>query len=211
MSNLDDINELGLQLHMQILAGDLLASSKIAELFLPLLSRGLHRKYHSLPDSQLAAAAAADAIMQYLANPPKFDPERGKLFSYLWMSAQGDLLNRIKQEKRIENRQVEEKVVEFRPLVAEKYITANQDPEVEMLRSEEAIIVEAKIKTILTAETDLKVVGLMLDGIRDTSAYAEVLSIADRPLEEQSLIVKRNKDRIKIALRRGLRETKEER
>ena len=45
----------------------------------------------------------------------------------------------------------------------------------------------------------------MLDGVRETAAYAEILAVSDKPSAEQKAIVKRAKDRIKIALQRGLR------
>jgi hypothetical protein len=208
MPSFDELNELGHHLHSQLLSGDLLASSRIADLFLPLISRGLHHKFHSIPDQSLVDAAAADALMQYFTRPEKFDPKRGKLFGYLWMSAQGDLLNLLDRDRKLAKRHVDEKVVEFESPSAEEYLGRSIDPEETLLRSEQAALINDRVRQIIEDETDLKLVDLMLDGVRETISYAEVLSITDRPEQEQSMTVKRAKDRIKVALRRGLRERK---
>ena len=65
--------------------------------------------------------------------------------------------------------------------------------------------VKEEVNAIITDEGDRAIVALMLDGIRETRAYAEILALTDKPLEEQALLVKRTKDRIKVALRRGLK------
>jgi hypothetical protein len=46
--------------------------------------------------------------------------------------------------------------------------------------------------------------SLMMEGERDADAYAEVLGIESLPPAERSLIVKRNKDRLKAVVRRRL-------
>ena len=44
----------------------------------------------------------------------------------------------------------------------------------------------------------------MMDGVRETDAYAEILGIGDLTIEEQKHIVKRNKDRIKKIISRHI-------
>jgi hypothetical protein len=46
------------------------------------------------------------------------------------------------------------------------------------------------------------VLGLMLDGVRETSAYSAILGITGKPVAEQQRIVKQHKDRIRKLVRR---------
>ncbi len=204
MDDLDHVNETGARFHQELVNGDHLAPSKIAELFLPLLARALHRKFHNISDSHLVDIAVADALLSYLTNPQKFDPSRGKLFTYLWIASQGDLLNRLQQERKHTSRKLDEKVVELPSYATVNRIQAEEDPEAILLLSEETLRVKEEVNAIITDEGDRAIVALMLDGIRETATYAEILGLKDRPFEEQTLLVKRTKDRIKVALRRGL-------
>ena len=204
MNDLDHVNETGAQFHQDLVNGDHLAPSKIAELFLPLLARALHRKFSNIADPHLVDIAVADALLNYLTNPQKFDHRRGKLFTYLWIASQGDLLNRLHQERKNTCRKVDEKVVELQSYATVNRIEAEEDPEAILLLSEESLHVKGEINAIITDEGDRAIIALMLDGVRETTAYAEILGLTDKPLEEQALLVKRTKDRIKVALRRGL-------
>jgi RNA polymerase sigma-70 factor, ECF subfamily len=208
MNDLGHVNETGARFHQELVNGDHLAPSKIAELFLPLLSRALHRKFHNIPDPHLVDTAVADALLSYLTNPHKFDPRRGKLFTYLWITSQSDLLNRLRQERKHTSRAVGEKAVELQSYATVNGTDAEEGPEAILLLSEEALRVREEVNAIITNEGDRAIVALMLDGARETTAYAEILGLTDKPLEEQALLVKRTKDRIKVALRRGLERRK---
>jgi len=205
MGDLDQLNATGERLHRELLGGDALAFSKIAELFLPPLVGALSRKFHNLSDPHLPNHAVADALLTYLAAPQKFDPTRGKLFTYLWVAAHSDLLNHIEAERKHTSRKTNEKVVELRPVHAVNEKEGEQDPEKELLLAEQSSLIQLKINDIVSDESDRKVVELMLDGVRETAAYAEILAVSDKPSAEQKALVKRAKDRIKIALQRGLR------
>lgn len=204
MDDLDHVNETGARFHQELVNGDHLAPSKIAEFFLPLLARALHRKFHNISDPHLVDIAVADALLSYLTDPQKFDPGRGKLFTYLWIASQGDLLNRLQQERKYTSRKVNENVVELQSYATVNRIEAEEGPEGILLLSEETLRVNEEVNAIITDEGDRAIVALMLDGIRETTAYAEILGLKDKPVEEQALLVKRTKDRIKVALRRGL-------
>jgi hypothetical protein len=60
---------------------------------------------------------------------------------------------------------------------------------------------------LLEEPRDRAILRLMMDGVRETEEYAEVLQVHDLAQEEQREIVKRNKDRIKKTLQRHLRST----
>jgi hypothetical protein len=205
MGDMNHLNATGEDLHRELLGGDPLASSKIAELFLRPLVTALNRKFHNLSDPHLVSHAVADALLNYLATPHKFDPTRGKLFTYLWVAAQSDLLNHIESERKHTSRKVDEKVVELRSVLAVNNTEGEQGPETELLLAEEASLIQTEIDDIIPDEADRQFVALMLDGVRETAPFAEILRIRDKSTEEQTLLVKRNKDRIKIALRRGLK------
>ncbi len=208
MGDLDHLNATGERLHRELLGGDALAFSKIADLFLPPLVAALSRKFHNLSDPHLAGHAVADALVTYLAAPEKFDPARGKLFTYLWVAAHSDLLNHIEAERKHTSRKVNEKVVELRPVHAVNETEGEQDPETELLLAEQASLIQMKINNIISDESDRQVVALMLDGVRETAPYAEILGVSDKPSADQKAVVKRTKDRIKIALQRGLKPRK---
>jgi len=208
MGDLDRLNATGEELHRDLLDGGALAPSKIAELFLPPLVAALNQKFHNVSDPHLISLAVADALLNYLKAPQQFDPARGKLFTYLWVAAQSDLLNHMQRERKHATQRVDEKVVELRPVRAVNQIEAEQDPETNLLLSEEASLIQQEINEILLDESDRRITELMLDGVRDTAAFAEVLRVRDKPIEEQPLLVKRTKDRVKIALRRGLKSRK---
>jgi hypothetical protein len=208
MGDLDRLNATGERLHRELLEGDALAFSKIADLFLPSLVAVLSRKFHNLSDPHLVNHAVADALLSYLAAPQKFDPARGKLFTYLWVAAQSDLLNHIEAERKHSSRKANEKVVELRPVHAVNETKGEQDPETELMLAEQASLIQMKINNIISDVSDRKMVALMLDGIRETAPYAEILGVGDKPSSEQKALVKRAKDRIKIALQRGLKSRK---
>jgi hypothetical protein len=210
MGDLEDLNTTGERLHRELLGGDALAFSKIAELFLPRLVEALSRKFHNISDPHLPNHAVADALLTYLTAPHKFDPARGKLFTYLWVAAQSDLLNHIEAERKHAIRKANEKVVELRAAHAVSEAEGEQDPETELLLAEQASLIQMKINNIMWDESDRKIVALMLDGVRETTPYAEILCVSDKPYAEQRVVVKRAKDRIKIALQRGLKPRKAE-
>jgi hypothetical protein len=205
MSDLDHVNETGARFHQDLLNGDRLAPSRIAELLLPRLARALHRKFNNISDPHLVDIAVADALLNYLTNPRKFDPRRGKLFTYLWIASQGDLLNRLEGERGHARRKVDEKDVELQSDATVNNIGADEGPETVLLLSEETSRIKQGVNEIITDERDRAIADLMLDGIRETRAYAEILGLTDKSHEEQALLVKRTKDRIKLALRRGLK------
>jgi len=206
MSNRSDIDGLALKLHEKIVAGDGLATSMLAELVVPEIVERLRRKYHTVRDPHVIDTAVADAMLTYLKAPEKFDKRRGGLLGYLWMSAEGDLLNSLKQLKIRGERQQGENVVELMARPTE--YRADKDsgnPESVYARVEEENRVDKEICSVLEEASDREIARLMLDGVRETGEFAAILGIEGKDNEEQAQIVKRHKDRIKLALRRKLK------
>ncbi len=59
---------------------------------------------------------------------------------------------------------------------------------------------------VVTDPVDRRLVELMMDRVRETEAYAEVLGRQHLAAEDQAKIVKRHKDRLKKLLRYALKE-----
>jgi hypothetical protein len=114
------------------------------------------------------------------------------------MSAQRDLQNALDTLRR------REKVVELRLDAPEHVVSAEGegDIEEELLEKESPLV--RMVFELVTSETDRQIVLLMMDGVRDTREFAEVLGITQLSEERQKAEVKRNKDRIKAALKRKI-------
>jgi hypothetical protein len=199
-----ELKNLGEELHQQLLDGDVTASARISELFLPLVVSKLNSKYPNLYDPHLAGEAAIDAIMNYLRKPSQFLPHMKRLDSFLMMVAERDLLNLLQKEK---NAGLPKKleVVELNGSDGE-YIV--DDGENNLSVEEQVILLTSPLWTtlelVLPDETDRKILKLMMDGERSSLEFASELGIANTPPEHQSSEVKRHKDRIKKTIQRHL-------
>src|SRR5262249_21945699 len=172
------------------------ASAETADLSLPLLAQALTRRFPNLSDPHQTATVAIDSLLAYFAHPEKFDPAKGSLLGYLYLDASRDLLNFLERRK---------KVVELHTSLTEYEMQAiePENPETLMLAKSSPLVERALAQ--LDDPTDQKLAALMMDGVRETSAFSVVLGVANRSQQEQEKIVKRHKDRLKKTLQRGLR------
>ena len=194
MSDKANLRESGEALHRRLLGGgDNRVTAEIAELFLPPLAQSLSRRFPRLPDPHQTESAAIDSLLAYLAQPEKFDPAKGSLLGYLHLDASRNLLNFLKSQK---------KSVELQVELAEYEVPAGEDENPETQLIERASPLVARVLATVSDPVDREMVALMMDGVRDTAAYAAALGVADRPAREQEQIVKRHKDRLKKKLQR---------
>ena len=100
MQSASDLEHLGICLHQRLIAGDLTVSAEIAELYLPIITSRLERVFPHLDDVHLVDTAAEDAILNYIARPTQYKPEKLGLEAYLVMSARWDLVNLINSQKK---------------------------------------------------------------------------------------------------------------
>lgn len=197
---MDDEQSLGKTLHQLLLDEDVTAPSRIAEAFFEQVCIKLQKK-HAPQYHDLVVSAVEEAFINYFDRPEKYDPDQKTLVNYLVMSANGDFLNLLEREKRyVEN--IDESV---------ELDADNSEYSLEALDSnvEKRILIKEstaweKIKELLPEPLDQKLVALLIDGIRETNAYANILGITDKPIEEQKKIVKRHKDRLKKQLQRNI-------
>ena len=198
----EDLELNGSLLHQKMLAGELTAFAEIAEFALPILTERLMRRFPNLADPHLVDTAVIDALFKYQEKPTKYDPSKMRLDQYFYMSARGDLLNLLKTLKKDQVLVSLAEIVELDEENSEIKVELPSDIDVE---GEVFMNLNPTWQTLcqlLPNSTDQEVLLLMIDGIRETSVYSEVLKITDLSAEKQFSIVKRNKDRIKKTLLR---------
>jgi RNA polymerase sigma-70 factor (ECF subfamily) len=195
--------EIGANLHRRLVAGDVTAPAEVAELFLPELVHSLRGRFPSLHDPDLVDLAVEDAVLSYLRRPEQFDPAKATLWRYLRMSARGDLLNLLVQSNadlamlsgpgvvELDSTRTEYEVEEL-GLPVEDQVSMALSP------------IWQTLEELFDDLADREVVLLMMEGVRSTAEFAQVLGANDLPREEQERVVKRNKDRVKKALLRRL-------
>jgi hypothetical protein len=183
-----------------MMTGDLVARSELAELALPVLTERLSKKHPTIFDTDLIDTAVTDALLNYFDNPDLYKSEKASLNSYLFMSANGDLLNLLKPKSVERNSMQLDEDVELRDRYAEipieSFVVAD-DLNVEDAVSARLSPVDARIRELFSDPRDQELAAMVIDGIRKTEEYAKVLGIDHLDSSEQQDIVKRHKDRIK--------------
>jgi len=187
-------------IHQRLLKKDPIAPSELVENYIESLVLKLGRRFPNLGDPHFVHDAAADALLNYAQHPERFNPEKGKLFPYLLMSARGDLINRLKSEGRRRQREVHIENVELQPDL--RNISSEQSENIELPPGLSMVDIESQIEQIINNQTDRTLLELILDGERRTECYAEVLGITNLNMKEQRRQVKRAKDRLTKRLQR---------
>jgi len=203
-ATLGQLEQLGRVLHERVLDGDVTASAEVAEVLMPLTISRLRRSYHSLYDPHLVDTAVEDALMNYFSRPQQYDPAKSSLASYLYMSARGDLLNLLERDKRYTEHLRLVECVELDNSETEYGVEVKDEFDLEALILALNSPVWQRLSDLLPDPVDQEIVLLMMEGVRKTSVYADVLGISDHPVGEQAAIVKRHKDRLKKKLQRNI-------
>ena len=203
-ATVDQLEELERVLHQRVLDGDVTAPARVAEVFMPLITRRLRRRFPRLGDSHLIDTAVEDALMNYFNRPQQYDPAKSSLASYLYMSARGDLLNLLERDKRYTEHLRLVECVELDNSETEYGVEVKDEFDLEALILALNSPVWQRLSDLLPDPIDQEIVLLMMEGMRKTSVYAEVLGISDHPVGEQAAIVKRHKDRLKKKVQRNI-------
>lgn len=190
-----------LSIHQRLLEGDPVAAAEIAELLLPLLVPYLKQKFASIDDPHLVEDASHQALMGYILNPNRYDPTKSNLLTYIRLVAYRDLLNLVNSEKRHRN------VISIGEYVADDAQQSEYTIEIADEYELEAdviarVITDQRLRSWIPDETDLRVIFLMMENVRETEAYVVLLGLTHLPVSEQEKIVKQHKDRLKKLLRR---------
>jgi DNA-directed RNA polymerase specialized sigma24 family protein len=207
-SNLSNVQEnlkiIGEILHKRLSdKTDNQVSAEISELFLPLLIRSLKKSFGYLTDQHLIETVAEDTLLNYLNNPHIFTPSKGSLIGYLYLDAYWNLKNLAEKEKKIV--ELYSPISEYEAEIADTKV----DPETQLINKEfqdgsKGSPLTQKVLLKVTAKLDRELLQLMMNGVRETKAYAQVLKIEDLNIEEQKKIVKRHKDRLKKTIQREI-------
>jgi RNA polymerase sigma-70 factor (ECF subfamily) len=191
-----------LALHDRLLSGDPAATAEAAEALLDALAGRLRRARPDVQDPQLVEDAAIEAVLGYLKQPERYDPHRASLMGYLLMAAKRDLSNLLAKERRHAFHAVS--LDGDSPSVELLLVDRNTSVEDEALAGLGAELpagmsrVDAMrlIAEEIPDERDRRLLVLMAEGERQTSAYAVLLGIAHLSPEAQRREVKRHKDRL---------------
>jgi hypothetical protein len=189
------------QQHQRILRNDAIAFAELSELALPHLVSFLKATFPQ-SESALTEMVAIDCLLAYQARPNQYDPSQLTLFAYFRMAARRDVLNAIDKKTRHEQRlfDIDDPAIQSQlpeqDIIGETFDEWLQDY-THLSRQEILDAFEAELEA-----TDRQLLSLMLNGVRDTGAYAEVMGIADQTLSVQRREVKRAKDRLTKKLQR---------
>lgn len=202
---LDPMAGIGEELHARLLAGtSATVTSEIAEAFLARVTNSLRKEFLTLADQHLVDVAVEDALISYFDNPARFDPQRAGLATYLYRRARSLLLNLIKSQKNLFEK---EKAVELEDEEAVYQMTESETADVEQSLAQREMdeAIWRKLCEIFTDRRDLELMKLMMEGIRETTSYAELLGASSLSTDEQASLVKRHKDSLKKAVQRKYR------
>lgn len=193
------------ELHNRLISGDVIVSAELAEFFMPLLIGRLNRGFQNIDDPHLIETSVVDALMDYLTRPNQYDPSRGNLFSYLILKAKSDLLNYLRQNKKDQSFLNLAEIVELDEDSSVYGVELIDDIDIETIVIDKLSPIWNRLLSIIPDGKDQEIVKLMMNGVRETEIYAEVIGIQNLPDEDQFRIVKQNKDRLKKVIFRHIR------
>lgn len=185
-----------LRLHRRLLERDPVAPADFAVAFLNPLIAWLERT-NSGVDPMACEEAAGEAIVRFLTNPTKYDPQRLGVEAFLRMAAQRDLQNLLRKERRHQINRKDWYVVE-QASEDGKYLGREDDPslplQIEEARQRQALPAAARQQL---TEAERRCWEQMQQGERRHSVFAVILGVTHLPENEQRREVKRVKDRLK--------------
>ncbi|MCI0558023.1 MAG: hypothetical protein MN733_05970, partial [Nitrososphaera sp.] len=177
-----------LELHQRLLNRDETASAELFARYMNWLVDALKARYPRIAhyDETLVKDAVSDALFSYIDRPETYNPELKGLKRFLYMSANGDLLNLWRKVQQRTQRETSlEQLVELGRETGNMII---ESPD-ESNKGLDALTMEERwqqIQELVPDERDLQVIALMSSGVRKTKDYAEALGITELPEAEQS-------------------------
>ncbi|MBX9681139.1 MAG: hypothetical protein K2X38_20470 [Gemmataceae bacterium] len=190
------------ELHRRLAARDPVAPSQLAKHFLDPLAQHLVRAKGEA-DEPMCYDAATEALFN-LSERPETCISGVSLWNYLCMSASRDLMNLRRKAKSKKGSAISLDSVELSSQDGKCLQTP--DFRIEIETKEEADRVRRHLLPIVLqdlAEAEQQALELLIDRVKETSRYAEVLGITQLSLDEQEKIVKRLKDKLNARLKRA--------
>ena len=185
------------QIHQRVLRRDATAFAELCESALPHLAQFLQEIFPS-QEAHLCETTAIDCLLGYQQRPKQYDARKIALFAYLRMAARYDLLSAIGKESRHAQRVVSLDEPDIDSLPA---LPSDPDTQWELDEwlGDQTNLSLSEILARVDVELDereKKALWLMLEGVRDSQQYAQVLGVEHLNPADQRLEVKRVKDRI---------------
>ena len=200
-------NDRLLSLVLRVRAGDPSARQAFAQETLARLSLRV-QSANRREDRDTCDTAVADAIVEFLDHADRFDPDRLDVIDYLFIAAHRNVKDLRRSQrwcgvlKKLGKHS--RNFVELDSLDSNNLWRDNEDPAISLERAEERRLMIERIEVIRSRLSNLEAIvfDLMLNGVRDTEAFAKVLNVTHLPEKERRSYVKRFKDRLMRKLKR---------
>ena len=189
--------------HQRILVEDVTAFAELCELALPHLVDYLQNGFPQY-NTHLHETVAIDCLLDYQNKASQYDVDRISLYAYLRMASRRDMLNAIDKTNRMDRRLTDIDDPSVGNLVSQRTDTPEKTEIDEWLIDHTDLSLSDIIKSLDNEldEYEKSVLMLMLEGVRDSESYAEVLGLGDADKTRQQKAAKQAKDRLTKKLRR---------
>ena len=177
---------------------DPVAFAELAEACYADVVRKTRARAGSAAEPALIEEAVGTAFLDYYNHLERYNPELSSLCDYLVMAAYRDFQNVQQRENRRSRWQVLHSDMAH---IADDNAATVDDAEQSINRLH-AAEVWSHVNAVFTDPVEREVLALIIEGVRDTSAYATILGISQLSEDEQMQYVNRVKNRIKKRLRR---------
>jgi RNA polymerase sigma-70 factor (ECF subfamily) len=177
-------------LHERVVQHDPVASTDVFMTYMDRIVKVLMQRLGC--DEDAAYDSTVEVIFTYIHKPARYDPGKGRLFSYLMQAAKHRAVDKRRSADARARREQD-----FVELPA-------RTPKEEMEDSVEARLVMKRLveRGYLKNERDWDALGLILSGERSTEVLAVALGLTSLPKEELKRAVKRHRDRLMKLLER---------
>ncbi len=196
-------------LYLRLRMRDVSAPADFAAAFLQPLLDALRARFPADGsfDPELVDECVIDTLLRFPQQPEKYCPEKGSLWTYLYIDAKGDLLNALERNAR-EDSHREAALLAVALEVQSRNEQQEDDlwkllpeyPPVSLPPGVDFNLLRREVEAILSNDTDLAVVELLVAGTRETERFSSILGISSLPLKAQRQEVKKVKDKWKKRL-----------
>ncbi len=203
MAHSEPSREQQAQLHQRIVQEDPIAFAELCEKALDHLVLFLRAQFPQQSSHQ-QEQTAIDCLLSYQRRPAQFNPKKLSLLAFLRMAARYDMMNAIDKHRRHSQRitSLDDPTTLLR-LPGDD--TLNEHIAFDEWLHEHTDLSFQEILELLDAELDeeeKQMMFLMMEGVRESRPYAELLGFTDDDDASQRKEVKRAKDRLNKKLRR---------
>jgi len=180
-------------LHERVVQHDPVASSDVFMTYMDRIVKILMRRLGC--DEDAAHDSAVEVIFTYTQQPGRYDPGKGRLFSYLLQAAK----HRVADKRRSADARSRR---EQRFVSAVEHDTRAPNEELEAQVEARLAVRRLVERKYLKNERDGEALRLIVYGVRSTEQLAEAFGLSSLPKDELKRAVKRHRDRLMKVLER---------